>query len=56
MNLQEALKKESIGEAELKVISANMALLSHADKVRLGFAPAEEVVAPKAKRVSKKTK
>ena len=42
MSLQEVLKKESIGEEELKILSANMHLLSREDKIRFGFETAEE--------------
>jgi len=60
MTLEEVLKKESIGEKELKVLSANLHNLTHAQKVRYGFEVApvveEPVVAPKAKTTTRRKK
>jgi hypothetical protein len=65
--IDQILSKESIEDADIKVLVRNMNLLTESEKVRLGFIPAPVVegpvkvvepeavaVAPKAKRASKK--
>ena len=42
MNLQDVLKKDVIGEAELAILSKNIHLLSDKDKKRFGFEVKEE--------------
>jgi len=41
--LEEILKKESVGEEDIKILVANMHLLSQKDKVRFGFEQPVEV-------------
>lgn len=46
--LEQILKKESVNEQDIKILNANLHLLSEADKLRFGFITKEEVVeAPK---------
>ena len=55
--LQEVLKKDTIGEEDLKVLSMNMNVLSDEDKVRFGFmaAPVKLATKKEAVEVLKKT-
>lgn len=53
MELEKILKMESIGEAELKVLTANLHKLSDSDKVKFGFMEAP-VVAEKPKTIKSK--
>lgn len=41
--LEEILKKESVNEQDIKILNANVDLLSTADKVRFGFEIAKEI-------------
>lgn len=47
--LENVLKKESINESDLAILSKNIKYLSHNDLVRFGFKQGEVVDEPKAK-------
>ena len=53
MSLEEVLRSKSIGEAELKVLSANMHLLTDEQLIKYGFLEKKEELPKVAKKAKK---